>query len=346
MNHSEPSLQLLRSSLAPEYAEASYAELSGIVEAVYGPEATPESVEGLFDDIGRGLSHAAHSVGGFVQQAAPVVARALPNIVQGAASGASVGGPWGALIGGLAGGASGIMQQSSDPTVRGIGGAIHQVGSLAGSIRGGGMGGGGGALGAIGAGQPGQAPGGANLLSSIFGGGAGAQSPAASGGAANGLMGMLTRPETLQALLSAGMGAFGNRSLQIGGQQIPIHSLLAALSMQAGRAAHEAAEHVANAEATPEFALLAGESIGINPESAEGRTDALLTLLALTPSIWASTTRPAAPLTVNVAAPDPAAAQWNFPLTTAPGPAPAPELWPEWPEIEWTESFAAEYDNV
>lgn len=338
MTHHQPALSLLRSSLAPEYAEASYAELTGIVEAIYGPEATPEAVEGLFDDIGRGLSSAARSVGQFAQQAAPVVARALPNVIQGATTGASMGGPWGALIGGLAGGASGIMQQSNDPTVRGIGGAMHQIGSLAGSIRGGG--GAAGALGAIGAGQPGQAPGGANLLGSIFGGQQ-ARAAGANGGAANDLMGMLTRPETLQALLSAGMGTFGNQNLQIGGQQVPVHSILSTLSNLAGRAAHEAAELAENAEATPEFALAAGESLGLNPESAEGRSDALLTLLALTPSIWASS-RPAQPLTVNVGAAEPTPNPWGQLVASAPAPA-ASEAWPEWPEIEWVEAAMEEY---
>jgi hypothetical protein len=333
---------LLTSSLAPRYAEASYQELLGIVEAVYGEGATPESVEGLFGDIGRAFGSAGQSIGHFVQQAAPMVARAVPNIIQGASSGAAFG-PWGALAGAVAGGASGIMQQSSDPTVRGIGGAIHQVGSLASSIRGGGMGGGLGSLGSIGTGGQGRAPGAAGMLASIFGGNAGATggsgAPASGGGAANGLMGLLSRPETLQGLLSATMGNFGNQTLQIGGQQVPVHTLMSALSTLAGRAASEAAECAENAEATPEFALSAGEALGINPESSEGRTDALLTLLALTPSIWASTRSASPPLTVNVTQPE---NPWGLPLATAvPTGTATIEAWPEWPvwpENEWAET--------
>lgn len=336
---------LLQQSLAPEYSEASYEQLTGIVEAIYGPGSTPESVEGLFDDIGRGLRSAAGSVGHFVQQAAPVVARAIPNIVQGAATGASMGGPWGALIGGVAGGASGIMQQSNDPNVRGVGNFIHQAGSLAGSIRGGGLGGGGNALGSIGAGgQAGGQPFG-NILSSLFGGGAQAgavrqigQTPASTGGAANGLMGMLTRPETLQALLSSGMGAFGNRSLQIGGQQVPVHTLLSALSTLAGRAASEAAEFAENAEATPVYIANVSEALGVNPESAEGRLETTLALLALTAPNWAMMRSAAPPLTVNVGQPDPT--MWPVSMAVPlvnPNPV-APEFieyGAEWHDFEW-----------
>lgn len=343
---------LLRFSLAPEYAEVSHQQLTGIVEAIYGPGATPESVEGLFDDIGRGLSSAARSVGQFAQQAAPVVARALPNVIQGATTGASMGGPWGALIGGLAGGASGIMQQSSDPTVRGIGGFMHQAGSMAGAIRGGGLGGGGNALASIGQGGQSGAPGGANLLNSLLGGTGGGQpgaagpvgqTPASTGGAANGLMGMLTRPETLQALLSAAMGAFGNRNVPVAGQQVPVHNMLSALSTLAGRAASEAAEFAENAEATPAFAENGAEALGLNPDSAEGRLDSLLLAMALTQPMW-NTNRPAAPLTVNVAPPEPpswptTASVWEMPVGQA---APTVEAWPEWPDFEWLEGGSQE----
>jgi hypothetical protein len=348
MTAQQSNFPLLISSLAPEYAEASYDQLVGIVEAVYGLGSSPESVEGLFGDIGRGLSSAARSVGNFAQQAAPVVARALPNMIQGATTGASMGGPWGALIGGLAGGASGIMQQSNNPNVRDVGNVMHSVGGMVGSLRGGGLGGGGNALGAIASGGQGNAPGAANILGSLFGnrsGGSGGssalmgQTPASTGGAANGLMGMLTRPETLQALLSAGMGAFGNRNLQIGGQQVPVHSILSTLSSLAGRAASEAAEFAESAEATPAFAQNSAEALGINPESAEGRTDALLTLLALTPSIWASNRPVQPPVTLNLAQLDPT----GFPMTllTAPqaessfGATEFDESWPEWPDFEW-----------
>jgi hypothetical protein len=47
---------------------------------------------------------------------------------------------------------------------------------------------------------------------------------------------------------------------------------------------------------------LAAETFGIDPEDAEGRTDALLTLLALTPSMWMN--RPA-PVNVQINPNDP-----------------------------------------
>ncbi|WP_242138812.1 hypothetical protein [Sphingomonas sp. TREG-RG-20F-R18-01] len=328
----------LRASLAPEYVEASYGELTGIVEAVYGPGMTPEAVEGFFDDVGKAFKSAGQSVGQFAQQAAPVLARAAPNILQGASSGMAFG-PWGALAGAVTGGASGIMQQSNDPTLRAVGGVMHQVGSLASGLRGGG-------LGSIATGGAGMMPGAAGLVNSIFGkAGGGAGGPGGAGGGSVGtLMGVLSRPEMLNGLLSASMRGYGKRDLQIGGQQVPVHTLLSALSSLAGRAASEAAEVAENAEATPEFVLAAGESIGINPESSEGRTDALLTLLALTPSIWASARPPAQSTTVTVSQPDwpglapsakPSASEvFEF--------ADGAESWPEWPGNEWVEDWGRE----
>lgn len=222
---------------------------------------------------------------------------------------------------------------------------MHQAGSLAGSIRGGGLGGGGNALASIGQGGQRGAPGGANILNSLLGAGpigtAGpvGQMPATTGGAANGLMGMLTRPETLQALLSAAMGAFGNRSVPVAGQQVPVHNMLSALSTLAGRAASEAAEFAENAEATPVFAENGAEALGLNPDSAEGRLDSLLLAMALTQPMW-NINRHVAPLTVNVAPPEPTA--WAGAGSIWGTPAPTVEAWPEWPDFEWLEGNSQE----
>ena len=67
---------LLRASLAPQYAQLPPDRLNDLVRSIYGPNATAEDVEGLFDDIGGGLRRAAGAVGNFAQKAALVRANA------------------------------------------------------------------------------------------------------------------------------------------------------------------------------------------------------------------------------------------------------------------------------
>ena len=287
---------LLRASLAPQFADLSGSELTALVQAIYGSEATAEDVEGLFGDIGRGLSHAARSVGRFAQQAAPVLAKALPNVASGAAGGAAFG-PWGALIGAGAGLASGLLSQSGNRTARSIGGTIHNVGGLVSTVRGGGATGALGSLSSIASGALGHTPAGRFALGQLAGQRGG------QAGAANMLAGLLSRPELTHALTASLMGASGRQAIPIAGQQVSISQLLSALSNVAGRAAHEAADIEGNAEATPEYALYGAEAFGIDPEQADERSDALLTLLALTPSIWMNA-RPA-PITVQINPGDP-----------------------------------------
>lgn len=289
-------LPLLRASLDPRFANLPAEDLTELIHTIYGPEATAEDVEGLFDDIGKGMRRAAGAVSNFAQKAAPMVARALPNVASGAAGGAAFG-PWGALIGAGAGLASGLLQQSGNRTAQQVGGAIHGAGNLVSTIRGGGATGALGSLASVASGALGNTPQGAAIRGGMraFGG--------RQGGAANMLAGLLARPELTQALTSSLMGAAGRRSLHIGGQQVPISQILSALGNVAGRAAHEAADIEGGGEATPEYALYGAEAFGIDPEDAEGRTDALLTLLALTPSIWMNQQRP--PVTVQVNPADP-----------------------------------------
>ena len=272
---------LLRATLAAEYAEYDGEQLDRLVQSIYGPGASAEDVESFFRNIGRGLQRAAGAVGGFAQ-------KALPGVASGAATGAALG-PWGALVGGIAGGAASLLSSSRNPTARGIGNAIGGVGNIVSTVRGGGGAGGLGSLASIGAGA--------------LAGAAPRPGGAAGGGSANALLGMLARPETMQAMLSSLLGAAGSRSVGVGGQQVPVSSMLSALGTLAGRAASEAAElEEGAAENVPEHVEWAEAQFGIDPEDAEGRTDALLALLALTPSLWATQNRP---LTVNVTTPPP-----------------------------------------
>ena len=269
---------LLRASLAPEYAELSEGDLDQLVRAIYGGEATAEDVEGLFDDIGRGLKSAASGVAGFAQKAAPILGKALPAIAAGAGSGAAFG-PIGALVGAGVGAASGLLSQSGNKTARSIGGAIHDVGGLVSTVRGGGASGALGSLASVASGALGATKAGRAAAGALRAGGGG-------GGAANALLGLLSRPELAQALNSSALGAIGRRSIPVGGQQVPVHQMLAALGQLGQRAAHEAAEYDPDAAETPAFAEAAAEAFGIDADDAEDRTDALLTLLALSPSVW------------------------------------------------------------
>ena len=314
---------LLRESLAPEFAQLPVRELDQLVRTIYGPEATAEDVEGLFDDIGRGLKSAAKGVGRFAQQAAPVLARALPGVASGAATGAAFG-PWGALIGAGAGLAGGLLSQSKDKTARSVGGAIGQAGQLVSAVRGGGGGGALGSLATVASGALGNTPAGRGVASAMRGSRSG-------GGGANSLMGLLSRPELTQALTAAALGGAGRPTIPIGGHDVPVHQMLAALGQLSQRAAHEAAENDPNAEVTPQFAEAAAETLGIDADDAEGRTDALLTLLALSPSIWMS--RPQPSVNVSVAQP----ADPYFPA----GEDFSAELWED-----WSEDWGAESESI
>jgi hypothetical protein len=293
----------LRASLAPQYANLPAEDLTALVQAIYGPQASPEDVEGLFDDIGRGFRRAAGAVGNFAQRAAPVLARSLPNVATGAAAGAAAG-PWGALIGAGAGLASGLLQQSGNRTARDVGGAIHTAGNLVSTVRGGGATGALGSLASVASGALGTTPAGQAAL----GGRRGQRRGGAS--AANMLTGLLARPELTQTLTSALMGGSGRQAIAIGGHQVPISQILSALSNVAGRAAHEAADIEDAGEATPEYAEFAAEAFGIDSEDSEGRTDALLTLLALTPSLWMNSQPRPVNVQINPADPYFPAGEW------------------------------------
>ena len=329
---------LLRASLAPQYAHLPPEQLNDLVRSIYGPNASAEDVEGLFDDIGSGLRHAAGAVGGFAKKAAPALARALPAVASGAASG-SVAGPWGALIGAGAGLAGGLLSQSGNRTARGIGGAIGNVSGLVSTVRGGGATGALGSLASVASGALGNTRAGRAALSGIRGGRGGA-----AGGAANMLAGLLARPELTQSLMSSLMGGAGRQTLSVGGQRVPVSQMLSALSNIAGRAASEAAEAEGSAEDTPEYASAAAETFGIDPEDAEGRTDALLTLLALTPSIWMN--RPA-PINVQVNPADPYFPAGESAWSEWDGEASFDENWSEdWGQEDWSEDYAESDEAV
>jgi hypothetical protein len=296
----------LRASLAPEYAEIDDEQLDALVAEIYGPGVSAEDIESLWRDVGRGFQNVARGVGRVAQQAAPVVAGALPSIAQGAMTGATVGGPWGALAGAVAGGVGGVMSQSKNRTLRSVGGAIGGATQLAGNLTGGGalrglagVGLGGGTAGLIGqlaGGARALPPAGAAQLARRMArrptparlAGLPAQLGGALGGAggsANALLGMLARPETLRALSASALGGFGRQQVPLGGQSVPVQSILGALGTLAGRAAAES--EAAGEHAHPAHYYDSAGELAIDPADAEQRAEALLELYAATPTPYA-----------------------------------------------------------
>ncbi len=261
------SLPLLRSCLGAEFSDLNDEQLDAVVAEVFGAGVTADDIESFWSDIGRGLSSAGKSV-----------ARALPSIAQGAATGAGFGGPIGALVGAVAGGAGGILSQSRNKTLRGIGSAVGGIGQVASTIRGGGLGG----LANIALGGLSRAAGGGAAGGGPLGAIAGslARAVPGAGGSANALMGMLSRPETLQALMSSSLGGAGRSRVMVGSQPVGVQSIMSAIGNLAGRAASEAATDAS--EGLPEFFLGAEGEPEIDPADSDQRTDALLALFALT----------------------------------------------------------------
>ena len=262
------SLPVLRSCLAAEFSDLNDGQLDAVVAEIFGAEVTADDIESFWSDIGHGLSSVGKSV-----------VKALPNIAQGAATGAGFGGPIGALVGAVAGGAGGILSQSRNKTLRGIGSAVGGISQVASGIRGGGLG----SLANIALGGLSRAAGGAaggGPLAAIAGGLGRAIPGMAGGGSANALMGLLSRPETLQALMSSSLGAAGRSRVMVGNQPVGVQSIMSAIGNLAGRAASEAAADTS--EGLPEYFLDAEGEPEIDPADSDQRSDALLALFALT----------------------------------------------------------------
>ena len=87
------------------------------VRRVMGPERERMTDEALEDMLGDLFPEAApgdvedfmRSVQTFGKQVAPLAQRALPGVIQGATTGATVAGPWGAVAGAIGGGAAGLL---------------------------------------------------------------------------------------------------------------------------------------------------------------------------------------------------------------------------------------------
>jgi hypothetical protein len=164
--------------------------------------AFPESEPGEVESFMKSIQK-------FARQAAPIVQRVAPSIAKGAMSGAAVGGPWGALIGGLGGGAGTLLSGGLKPPAPGRGPAPAP------------------------APRPMAAP--APAMGPAAVAGAGASGPAAAQ-----LLTLLSRPETMQALLAILMGQAGRTSIPLGERHVPATAFADALSELASEAAGSA----------------------------------------------------------------------------------------------------------
>jgi len=86
----------------------------------------------------------------------------------------------------------------------------------------------------------------------------------------------------------------------VGGQQLPTGMLLNALGTVAQRAGSEAVSFAIERESIPESFGSAGEALGLDVEDAQERADTLLTLLALTPTLWSRPQPAQVPVMVQV----------------------------------------------
>jgi len=132
------------------------------------------------------------------RDAAPIVQRVAPAMAQGATSGAAVGGPWGALIGGVGGGAASLLTAP---------GVVTPPPAPA---------------------PPPQAP---AVPAAPPGGG-----PASAAAAAQ-LLTLLSRPETMQALLALLMGSAGRSTVTVGQRRVPATEFANAISELAAEVA-------------------------------------------------------------------------------------------------------------
>jgi hypothetical protein len=140
--------------------------------------------------------------------------------------------------------------------------------------------------GAISGGAGGAASAAAGGISSLLGGGGGGVSSLLGGGGAAGkLLQTITRPETLNALMSMMLGPAGKPSIPVGATPVPVGAFSNLISVLSNRAAAEYNSSIARpVDAAPAYLRdYAGEATA-DAAVPEQRADALFELLELTQS--------------------------------------------------------------
>lgn len=243
----------VRAMLSPGFAHLSDAELESAFESAFGEGVSPAEYEEFFGGLGRALGSVGRDLGRFAGQAAPVVASALPGVIQGATTGAALG-PWGALGGAIAGGVGSALSRHGRGPARDVGNVLGGVVNTAGALTGRGAAGG--------------------ALAGLLGG--------AGGGAAGQLLGLLRRPETLQAVQSLAGGS--NRAVPVGGRGTPVPA--SAFAGLLGALAREAEAEQLPGEALsepPAYLMNASGQFVVDPSDPDGRAARLLQMLQAAP---------------------------------------------------------------
>lgn len=255
----------LRRILSEDYAYLSEEQLEDSLEPMLG-DMSLEEYEDFLRDISR-----------FGKQAGNVLSRAAPGALSGAMQGATAGaalGPYGMLAGALGGAALGgfqsyqasrqprPVQAQASPQQAPTQTAPTPTPSPAATT------------------APTAAPVTTPYPSSPAQATTSPALPAQSGSASAQLLSVLTRPETLQALLSMVMAQSGRRDIQVGGTQVPVAAFANLISTLAQRSAVQQNALVANTvQGTPEYLMNEFGEFICDPMDAEQRADVLLTLL-------------------------------------------------------------------
>jgi hypothetical protein len=194
----------------------------------------------------------------FGRNAGAVFQRAMPGVVQGASTGAAFG-PWGALIGALGGGAASALSGPAAAPPRGPAPPAVPAVPVA----------------AAPAPPPAVAP------------VAPAPPPVAPAPAAS-LLGLLGRPEVVQALGALALGPNGRPSVQVGSTPVPVAAvanMLSSLAAQSAAAAPVVARPGEDVEELPAYLRRDDGSLRVlDPSSSQDRAEALLELFESTPS--------------------------------------------------------------
>lgn len=256
----EDAYPYVRCVLSEDYAYLSEAQLEDTLEPVLGDMSLEE-----YEDFLRDMSR-------FGKQAGNVLSRAAPGALSGAMQGATAGaalGPYGMLAGALGGAALGGFQsyqtsQQPRPTPIQTQPPLQQA--------------------------PTPPPATITTATTTAPTSPYQSSPAqtirspipslASGSASAQLLSVLTRPETLQALLSMVMAQTGRREIQVGGTQVPVAAFSNLISTLAQRSAVQQNNVIANTtQSTPEYLLDEYGEFICDPMDAEQRADVLLSLI-------------------------------------------------------------------
>src|SRR6266508_388675 len=220
----------VRRVMGPQRDRLDDAELEDLIVERF-PGADPLDVEDFMHDLER-----------LGKQVAPLANRALPGALQGAAQGATVAGPYGALAGAAAGIAGGLLGGRIPAAPPRPGGAAPPP-----------------------PGPPSAAPPPPPPPAAVPGAAPyGVTAPAAQ------LLALLSRPETMQALLALTMSDAGRRSLRVGGTTVAPAAFAKAISRLADEAAAESAlPSAAEPQLLTGLAVLAEEEDSASDEAAD-----------------------------------------------------------------------------